>query len=348
MELSFPLSFSLPPSHQYHHRDAAVISPMLNKLVDGVLQNTIDDIPNGADPDDDSPYERTLCAVWDTCSVLDYCRVMAGAQLHRLLLKIITMTKRTRTRELAMGSLANMACHWEEGIGSMLLDDMDILRLCRSVLWHENDARVLLETSRLLNTFLSCSMDTSHHTIVEHDHLTEFLTPVPMAPSIFHQYTFIICNTLFMDLLLTSLELMTRIVVYTNAITHSLTRHSQRMKECDGEEAEAEADLFIDKSDTLVLVKWGADRLEEEGQGVGIGMGFNRGIAKNVMHLLWALMAYNMVSTTECGYEMTNCLGQSMSRIVSYIQEDEYDCRNEDEDIQNLAQALNTKLSMAN
>ena len=43
---------------------------------------------------------------------------------------------------------------------------------------------------------------------------------------------------------------------------------------------------------------------------------------------------------------MTHGLGQSMSRIVSYIQEDDLDTI-EDEDIQNLAQALNTKLSMA-
>jgi hypothetical protein len=47
------------------------------------------------------------------------------------------------------------------------------------------------------------------------------------------------------------------------------------------------------------------------------------------------------------GPEMTHGLGQSMSRLVSYIQEDDMDARAEDEDIQNLAQALNTKLSMA-
>jgi hypothetical protein len=44
---------------------------------------------------------------------------------------------------------------------------------------------------------------------------------------------------------------------------------------------------------------------------------------------------------------MTHGLEQSMSRLVSYIQEDDMDARIEDEDIQNLAQALNTKLSMA-
>ncbi|KAI8369352.1 uncharacterized protein BYT42DRAFT_503341 [Radiomyces spectabilis] len=188
-----------------------------------------------------------------------------------------------------------MACHWDSGIGPMMLNDMDVLRLCRSVLWNENDARVLLETTRLLNTFLSCSIDTTYQTIIEHDHLTEFLTPVPMSPSIFHQYTMIICNTLYSELLLTSLELMTRIVVYTNAITHSIARRKHQSLETDRD------DVFISKSDTLALIRWGADRLEEEGRGVGVGMGFNRGVAKNVMHLLWALMAYGMVSIAECG-----------------------------------------------
>lgn len=42
---------------------------------------------------------------------------------------------------------------------------------------------------------------------------------------------------------------------------------------------------------------------------------------------------------------MIQSLGQSMSRIVSYIQEEEVE--EEDDDIQNLAQALNTKLSIA-
>ncbi|ORE01408.1 hypothetical protein BCV72DRAFT_245968 [Rhizopus microsporus var. microsporus] len=232
-----------------------------------------------------------------------------------------------------------MACHWDCGIGPYLLNDMDILKLCRSILWTENDARVLLETTRLLNTFLVCSIDASHQTVIEHDHLTQFLTPEAMAPSIFHQYTLIICNTLYSELLLKSLELMTRIVVYTNAITHSLSKRKQRLTEMD-----EEIFKFMDKADTLALLHWGAERLEEEGRGVGIGMGFHRGIAKNVMHLLWALMAYGLIGINDCGSEMIQSLGQSMSRIVSYIQEEEIQ---EDDDIQSLAQALNTKLSIA-
>ncbi|KAF7721928.1 hypothetical protein EC973_003916 [Apophysomyces ossiformis] len=310
-----------------------IVSPIMRKLVDGVIQGTMDEIPSGSDPDDDSPFERTLCAAWDVCTVAEYAQTIGTTQFHRVLLKIITTTQRDRTRELAVGALANMACHWDL-IGRTLLDDMDILRLCRSILWHENDARVLLETTRLLNTFLSCSIDANSQTIIEHDHLTEFLMPVPMTPSVFHQYTLIVCNTLYSELLMMSLELMMRIVVYTNAVTHSLARRDQDSP-------------FIEKSDALTLIRWGAERLEEEGRGVGIGMGFNRGVAKNVMHLLWALMAYGMASTADCGIDMTNCLAQSMSRIVSYIQEDEYDHSEDDDDIQNLAQALSTKLSMA-
>lgn len=167
--------------------------------------------------------------------------------------------------------------------------------------------------SRLLNTFLACSIDNSHQTVIEHDHLTQFLTPVTMAPSIFHQYTFIICNTLYSELLLKSLELMTRIVVYTNAITHSLSKRKHRLTESVDEEIFK----FMDKSDTLLLLHWGAERLEEEGRGVGIGMGFHRGIAKNVMHLLWALMAYGLINITDCGKEFkTNAIANVLLKAV--------------------------------
>ncbi|KAI9312907.1 hypothetical protein BX666DRAFT_782947 [Dichotomocladium elegans] len=184
-----------------------------------------------------------------------------------------------------MGALANMACHWDT-VGVRLLDDFDILRLCRSILWHENDARVLLETTRLLNTMLVHS--TSNQIILEHQHLSSFFEPTPMTPVVFHQYTQIICNTLHAELLLKSLEFTTRAVVYINAITHSLTHRGDR-------------NAFIPKDDAITLMKWGTERLDEEGRGVGIGMGFNRLVAKNVMHLLWALMAYGLVTPNECG-----------------------------------------------
>jgi hypothetical protein len=122
-----------------------------------------------------------------------------------------------------------------------------------------------------------------------------------MTPSVFHQYTIIICNTLYSELLLTSLELMTRFVVYTNAITHSISKNRQRLNT----DTDHDQDRLTDKSDTLKLVTWGAERLEEEGRGVGVGMGFHRGVAKNVMHLIWALLAYNMVTITDCGKTLT-------------------------------------------
>ncbi|KAI9258487.1 hypothetical protein BY458DRAFT_518025 [Sporodiniella umbellata] len=315
-----------------------VVAPILKRILDEAVKDTIDE-DTCLNEDGDSPFERSLCAAWDICTVAEYAMTLRENHFHRALIKIVSTTKRNRTRELGMGILANMASHWQCGVGPHLLGDMDILRLCRSILWTENDARVLLDTTRLLNTFLACSIDNGHQTVIEHDHLTEFLTPEPMAPSAFHQYTFIICNTLYSELLLKSLELMTRIVVYTNAITHSLSKRKHRLTESVDEEIFK----FLDKSDTLLLLGWGAERLEEEGRGVGIGMGFHRGIAKNVMHLLWALMAYGLINTADCDAEMVQTLGHSMSRIVSYIQEEDIE---EDDDIQNLAQALNTKLSI--
>lgn len=58
------------------------------------------------------------------------------------------MTKRHRPRELAMGILANLANHWDCGVGPCLLNDMDILKLCRLTLWNENTESILSETTR--------------------------------------------------------------------------------------------------------------------------------------------------------------------------------------------------------
>lgn len=155
------------------------------------------------------------------------------------------------------------------------------------------DLYLTLYTFRLLNTFFLRSIDATYRTIIEHDHLTQFLTPVPMTPSVFHQYTQIICNTLHAELLIMSLELMTRIVVYTNAIVYSLAREAQQRQ--------PDENMYIEKSDAMRLVDWGTQRLEEEQRGLGIGMGFNRGVAKNIMHLLWAILAYNVIQPKDCG-----------------------------------------------
>lgn len=86
---------------------------------------------------------------------------------------------------------------------------------------------------------------------------------------------------------------MTRIVVYTNAIVYSLAREAQQRQ--------PDENMYIEKSDAMRLVDWGTQRLEEEQRGLGIGMGFNRGVAKNIMHLLWAILAYNVIQPKDCG-----------------------------------------------
>lgn len=109
---------------------------------------------------------------------------------------------------------------------------------------------------------------------------------------------------------------------------------------------------YVDKSDALQLMRWGIERLEEEGRDVGIGLGFNRGVAKNVLHLLWALMTYGFVHATDCGQDMLSQLSRAMERLTSYIQEEQDDgfetssTKEDDQDIQNLANALNCKLSI--
>lgn len=114
-----------------------------------------------------------------------------------------------------------------------------------------------------------------------------------MAPSVVCQYAAIICNTLHAELLLTSLELLTRLIVYISAVLRSQS---------------GSVDDYIKAQDAQRLVAWGAERLEEEGRGVGIGMGFNRGVAKNVMHLLWALLAYDITRAEDCGKRQTKKL----------------------------------------
>lgn len=146
----------------------------------------------------------------------------------------------------------------------------------------------------------------SEQIVIEHENLTLFFEPQPMSPLVFHQYTQIICNTLHAELLLKALEFATRAVVYINAITHSLTQRQDR-------------DKYIVKQDTLALMNWGAERLDEEGRGVGIGMGFNRLVAKNVMHLLWALTAYGLVSPSECGKLLTLSFAHDMTTHHAYL-----------------------------
>jgi hypothetical protein len=63
-----------------------IVTPIMRKLMDEVLNNTIDNTTS--DPDDDSPFERTLCAAWDVCTVPEYALAMNTSQFHRLLLKV--------------------------------------------------------------------------------------------------------------------------------------------------------------------------------------------------------------------------------------------------------------------
>lgn len=68
--------------------ELTVVSPILKRVVDGVVNDTIDTIQISDDDDDDSPFERSLCAAWDVCSVEEYAVAVHNTQFHRVLLKV--------------------------------------------------------------------------------------------------------------------------------------------------------------------------------------------------------------------------------------------------------------------
>lgn len=53
----------------------------------------------------------------------------------------------------------------------------------------------------------------------------------------------------------------------------------------------------------MQLVSWATERLEEEGRGIGIG-GFNKTVAKNLMHVVWAIGAYKILKPQEYGMSL--------------------------------------------
>jgi hypothetical protein len=57
------------------------------------------------------------------------------------------------------------------------------------------------------------------------------------------------------------------------------------------------------KSQAIHLVSWATERLEEEGRGIGIG-GFNKTVAKNLMHVVWAIGAYKILKPQEYGMSL--------------------------------------------
>lgn len=65
-----------------------LVAPILQKLIDGVVLETLDQA-TGDDVFDDSPYERVLCAAWDVCTVADYAHAIEStSDFHRVFLKV--------------------------------------------------------------------------------------------------------------------------------------------------------------------------------------------------------------------------------------------------------------------
>ncbi|KAH8556734.1 hypothetical protein BGW37DRAFT_473877 [Umbelopsis sp. PMI_123] len=300
-------------------RPKATIAPIILKLVENVVGGNMD----GQHPEsiEDTPLERTLCTAWDLAGIDEYAAAILENNIQVVILKICTTTKRPRTRELAVGTLANIASHHETG--TILLEQEDIFLLISSILWNENDARVLHEASRLLEAFLKLTINMSEQSVIDSPCLTQFLATAADRPSVISRYMVIIMNTLNTDLLVRSLQVIRHIITYMHATNLLYTSPAI-------------------KSDAFKLVSWATERLEEEGRGIGIG-GFNKSVAKNLMHVVWAIGAYKIVESSEYDPDLSASLAESMKRIQSYIDE-EYDISQEDAAIQDLAQLLTESL----
>jgi hypothetical protein len=190
----------------------------------------------------------------------------------------------------------------------------------------------------------------SEQSVIDSPCLTQFLATAADRPSVISRYMAIIMNTLNTDLLVRSLQVIRHIITYMHATNLLYTSPAI-------------------KSDAFKLVSWATERLEEEGRGIGIG-GFNKSVAKNLMHVVWAIGAYKIVESSEYGKlgyythaipgynlesldsfhvlylvdpDLSASLAESMKRIQSYIDE-EYDISQEDAAIQDLAQLLTESL----
>lgn len=67
--------------------DLTVVAPIMKRILDEVINNSLDSTCSN-NPDDDTPFERSLCAAWDVCTVQDYATALVHSQFHRVLLKV--------------------------------------------------------------------------------------------------------------------------------------------------------------------------------------------------------------------------------------------------------------------
>ncbi|CAB4436389.1 unnamed protein product [Rhizophagus irregularis] len=125
---------------------------------EAIINEDDDDNDNDIDNDkylEDTPVEKTLCVIWDLTGLEEYANIfMNECQIHRIMLKTITLTSRERTQELSLGVLANLACFPDKAI--ILFSDKDLLNVIKIILKDENndDVRVLFEASKFIRNIL--------------------------------------------------------------------------------------------------------------------------------------------------------------------------------------------------
>lgn len=59
--------------------DPSAVSPILKKIIEGVINNTVDEVDE----------EEALCAAWELSTTKDYAKAINDTHFHRVLIKVM-------------------------------------------------------------------------------------------------------------------------------------------------------------------------------------------------------------------------------------------------------------------
>ncbi|OZJ03522.1 hypothetical protein BZG36_03418 [Bifiguratus adelaidae] len=289
---------------------AVTCTPLLLRILSAVQNDEVDPKHSTTtDLDEDTPFERSLCALWDICSVERYAQEAMKDGYYRVLLKAILVTKRDRVMELAFGTLANLACH--QSCWRTLLEDADLMKLVATTLRDSDSALVLLESSRVLTNLLNYATSLDNE-VMEYPNLSDILVHYQL----FQQCAFIAVNTLNPQLLLQECSLLNLMLIYlyANSLINSQT---------------------VTKEDIITLMAWGCSKLEAEAAGIGIANNYD--VAKALLTFLLSAARSEILDQSEEA-SLSRSLNDPISRILG-----SNDSQLDDE-IRGLASALQAKL----
>ncbi|KAK9767745.1 hypothetical protein K7432_002220 [Basidiobolus ranarum] len=130
------------------------ITGILLSLVTKLESNTVDEIEESKDvTGEDSPFELTLCSIWDLSNFPEYAIDFQQWELDQLLLRTLSVTKRPRTVELVFGIFSTLVC--QISLVSKYLQKNELVPIVLETLRNTQDPKILTQCARFLKNILS-------------------------------------------------------------------------------------------------------------------------------------------------------------------------------------------------